>query len=345
MIEVKSVGTRSEWRDFILAGRPRTSLLAWNELHTLDVQSNPTFRQAYGRAFVAYQGDQPVGRIYALFDELKISHAKRAIGTLGYFSGFENPEIAASLLKPALKWLESRGAQVVQGPIDLGIWENWGGQDASWAKALRCLELARLKTFRIDLSRDFPVEYVSWVEKAKRRPAVKVTPWTEKSAGDWIPSVVKIWNESFESTPGFTPLSSERIAYRFSEGHPGLKNVLMMGVEVSGQRVGFAWVEPDWSERYAKMHPQISSRLLKWGVGGPVRRGRIRAIAVHPRVRYRIIAPLLFEQVFVAAKKRGYRELITNPLDTHSKSVLRALERFGAVVDSESTFWEKSLLP
>ncbi len=70
------------------------------------------------RAWLAWRGNQVVGRISAQRDSL---HQDATIGQFGFLEAVDDPAVFSALLDTAADWLNGQGAKVLQGPFDPSI--------------------------------------------------------------------------------------------------------------------------------------------------------------------------------------------------------------------------------
>jgi hypothetical protein len=87
---------------------------------------NPFFAHARVRLWVAYRGEEPVGRISAQIDDLHLERHRDATGFFGLLEGLDDPAIFASLLSAAEDWLRQQGMRRVIGPFNLSINDEIG---------------------------------------------------------------------------------------------------------------------------------------------------------------------------------------------------------------------------
>jgi len=87
---------------------------------------NPFFEHARWQAWIAFRGDQPVGRISAQIDDLHIERYNDATGFFGMIEAEDQQETFALLLSTAEQWLKNQGMTRVSGPFNLGINEEMG---------------------------------------------------------------------------------------------------------------------------------------------------------------------------------------------------------------------------
>ncbi|MFZ5652857.1 MAG: N-acetyltransferase [Pseudomonadota bacterium] len=87
---------------------------------------NPLFEHAEARAWLAWRGGRPVGRITAQIDRLQQEVHRDRIGLFGMLEAEDDPEVFRALFAAAEGWLKSSGCTRVQGPFNLSINEEVG---------------------------------------------------------------------------------------------------------------------------------------------------------------------------------------------------------------------------
>jgi hypothetical protein len=92
----------------------------------LSVRSNPYFQHARWQAWIAWRGQEPVGRISAQIDALHLERYGDATGFFGMLDAEDREETFAALLGTAEQWLRDQGMRRVRGPFDLSINEQMG---------------------------------------------------------------------------------------------------------------------------------------------------------------------------------------------------------------------------
>jgi len=87
---------------------------------------NPFFLHARWKAWVAYQGGQPVGRISAQIDDLYLKAHDAHTGFFGLIEAPDDPAVFTALFSTAEDWLREQGMKTVLGPFNLGINQEIG---------------------------------------------------------------------------------------------------------------------------------------------------------------------------------------------------------------------------
>jgi len=126
-VEVKPVASRHDLKEFIeFPYRLYADDPAWvpplltEQRHEFSPR-NPFFQHARVQLFVAYRGAQPVGRISAQIDALRLERYDDATGHFGVLEAIDDPAVFAALLHAAEEWLRAQGMRRVIGPFNLSI--------------------------------------------------------------------------------------------------------------------------------------------------------------------------------------------------------------------------------
>ncbi len=91
-------------------------------------KKNPFFQHARWRAWVAWRGGCPVGRISAQIDELHLQKFGDQTGHFGCLEAEDDPQVFEILFRSAENWLKTEGMQRITGPFNLSINEECGLQ-------------------------------------------------------------------------------------------------------------------------------------------------------------------------------------------------------------------------
>lgn len=87
---------------------------------------NPYFTHARWRAWLAYRGHRPVGRISAQVDQLHLRYHQDKTGFFGMLEAENNSQTFAILLHTAETWLREQGLKRILGPFNLSINDEIG---------------------------------------------------------------------------------------------------------------------------------------------------------------------------------------------------------------------------
>jgi GNAT superfamily N-acetyltransferase len=92
----------------------------------LSPRTNPYFQHARWQAWIAWRGNQPVGRISAQIDSLHLNRYNDATGFFGMLDAEDSRGTFAALLAAAEGWLRKQGMRRIRGPFNLSINQEMG---------------------------------------------------------------------------------------------------------------------------------------------------------------------------------------------------------------------------
>jgi hypothetical protein len=93
-------------------------------LKHFDPHHNPFYQHAQVQLWRAVRGDETVGTIAAIDDQIHPQVWKESVGFFGEFEVIEDYSVAAALFDTARSWLAGRGREVMRGPMNMNINEE-----------------------------------------------------------------------------------------------------------------------------------------------------------------------------------------------------------------------------
>ncbi|MEM7107616.1 MAG: hypothetical protein AAF519_05270 [Bacteroidota bacterium] len=93
-----------------------------------DVKKNKTFRNGECIRWVLKEGNEVKGRIAAFINKKTINKDNdQPTGGVGFFECVNDQKVAFKLFNAAKEWLETRGMEAMDGPINFGERDKWWG--------------------------------------------------------------------------------------------------------------------------------------------------------------------------------------------------------------------------
>lgn len=251
---------------------------------------NPFFEHATVQLFLARRGSTPVGRISAHIDHLALAQPPEqgmgpGTGNWGLLEA-EDEGIARSLIVQAETWLREQGMNRVLAPLSMSIWEEPGvlvkGHDhpptvmmghhaphyQGWIERTGYTKAMDLKTYDLDVTKQFPPLIAKIVELGERNPRIHVRPIEKKHLEREVAIIVEILNDAWSSNWGFVPFTDTEIAYTAKKMAPIMQEDLNMIAELDGRPVAFMLTFPNVNEALAdldgKLFPFGWIKLLRW---------------------------------------------------------------------------------
>jgi GNAT superfamily N-acetyltransferase len=235
-LEVKPVTTASERKAFlrlphaVFASDPAwIAPLAFERAQHISPKHNPFFQHATAQLFVAWQGDNPVGRISAQVDDLRNQRHRDATGMFGFLDAIDDARVFESLLRTAEGWLASQGMKRAIGPFSFSINEETGllvdGFEhppavmmghalpyyAAHVEAAGYAGIKDVLAYSFDNSQELPRGLAGMLRKVEATGELKVRPLSKKNLKRDLAILIDIFNDAWSDNWGFTPFSQAEI--------------------------------------------------------------------------------------------------------------------------------------
>lgn len=196
----------------------------------LDPARNPYFRHSDVRLFVAYRDGQPVGRISAQVDRLRLEHHPDASGQFGFLDAMDDAQVFAALMAAAEAWLRDKGLEAAHGPFSFSINDEMGllvkGFETPpsmmmghalpyYARHLESLGYAKAKdvfAYDYDALKPLPRAMQAMVDKIKASGDLVIRPLSKKNLERDLDIIIDIFNDAWSANWGFVPMTREEIA-------------------------------------------------------------------------------------------------------------------------------------
>ena len=226
----------------------------------LNPARNPFFRNASVELFMAWRGDEPVGRISACEDRRSNAYRNERVVNFGFFETIDDDVVAAALLDAVAKWGSERGLQTLRGPASFNSNHEFGllvsGFDAQPTIGMpynpdyypRLLERENLQTAK-DL-------YMWWLgydrndaqlsrleaiaERLEQRARVRLRRFDPARWDDELASALDIYNEAWKDNWGFVPLDPEEFKFLAKNLREIIRPEFAFFAEADGRPVAFS---------------------------------------------------------------------------------------------------------
>lgn len=262
---------------------------------------NPFFEHAEAQYFLARRGDEVVGRVSAHIDRLALTITPEqgmgpGTGNFGLFEA-KDAETAAALIATAEDWLRAKGMTRALGPISLSIWEEPGlliqGHDHSptvmmghnsaayqpWIEAAGYVPVKQLKTYDLDITKDFPPLIQRIVQSGEKSPRINIRKVDKKKFDQEAAVIMGILNDAWGKNWGFVPITDTEIAFTGKKLKPIVFEDLIMVAELDGEPVAFMMTLPDLNEAIKPLKGNLLPfgwiKLLLW-----LRKPKVRTMRV-----------------------------------------------------------------
>jgi GNAT superfamily N-acetyltransferase len=349
MINVRPVQTQSDWKAFKeIPHTVYSNDSNWLREESIDLDSvliNPSetvkqYRET--QAYVAYDGQIPVGRIVAIADQKYNEYQQDHAAFFGFYESIRSDNVAFQLLDTAANWARRKSLKRILGPMNPSLIYSAGmlveGCDrpaligmpynpAYYADQVCDWGMHKLKDMHSYFCSDPYTRLCNlngrlW-NRWQRRSSVAFRSLNFNRFKEEVEQIRQIYNAAFVGFWGFTPLEQDeflQLAYSFK---PILDKDLVVFALLDNQPVAFLMAIPDvnqaliksadWNNEFARTFSTL------WHLKGPCRHraishARIDMLAVHPDCPDIGTGALLIFEVLRRVRDKGYTAIEAAPL-------------------------------
>jgi GNAT superfamily N-acetyltransferase len=312
---------------------------------------SPFARDREIRPFLAFDGDRIVARAAAVMDQQYNRHWREKLGHLILFEALpESREATKLLVQTVCEWLTARGAQAVRagfGLIDFPfVIDDYESLPPEFVRCNPAYYHALLKDagfesekgwvdYKIKVQPELIFQWNRSLESA-RRAGYEIVPLRDVTDAQRTGQFTDVWNDTFTSHWGYTPMSEDEVALLLQAFRPAGAFDSSVIAYRDGEPVGMLFVVPEVSET-ALLKP---GRLLK-----DSEKLNILAIGVRKQARGQGVNLAMAAYAYLELVRRGANYLsYTLVLDDNWAS-RRTAEKLGAFVCANYIVYRRNLKP
>jgi GNAT superfamily N-acetyltransferase len=350
------------WR--IYGGNPLwVPPLLFDQKKLLNPHKHPFHQHAEVQYFLAWRGEEVVGRIAAIVNHQYVQFHEEAIGFFGFFESIEDKHIAAELFAAAEQWVSERGMRRIRGPMNFSTNEECGllvdgfqypptvmmpynlPYTTQLVEAVGYTKAKDLLAYLLDDATP-PERLVRGVARLQRRHQVTIRPINLRCFRQEVALMLEVYNSAWERNWGFVPMTKAEVDGLARQlrwvGNPNLCLI----ADINGEAVGFALALPDYNQalRY------LNGRLFPFGLfkllwyQRKINAARLLTLGLKPGFRHLGIDAMLYLRLWQEAPKNGCTAWIEcSWILEDNWAMRRVLERMGARLYKTYRIYEKAL--
>lgn len=257
----------------------------------LSPKHNPYFDHAEVAFFLAWRGDELVGRISAQIDHGGLEVRQDATGHFGLLAAIDDQSVIDALFDAAAGWLRGRGMVRMLGPFNLSINEETGllvdgwdtppmlmmGHDKAYlGPRIEAAGLTKAKdvyAYLYDVGHDMPAA----VRRVIDRPwpaGLTVRNLDMQRYDQELETITDIFNNAWSGNWGFVPLTEAETKHMAKSMKPLIDPKLVWIAEMDEEPVAFGVCLPNLNEAIA----DLNGKLLPFGVIKMLWRLKVRGV-------------------------------------------------------------------
>lgn len=371
-IRVKPVRTRTEFRQFlrfpwkVYKGDPNwVAPLLMNVKEKLNVRKHPFFEHAERELFLAYRGDDLMGRIVAIIDRYHNEFQNERVAFFGMYESLNDPAVAAALLDTVAAWGKARGLDTLRGTVNLSLNDECAflleGFDSppvimmpynpryylDLMETCGLVKARDLYAFHMLTGAPTPARGQAVIDHAKASLPVTCRTINTKNLDEEAERIKAIYNQGWVKNWGFVPWTDLEMKHMVkSLSQLADPDVVILAEEKDGTPVGFAFGIPNYNEILLRMN----GRLLPLGIfkfllgRKQIKSLRVPVFGVVPEYQRTGLSFLLFAKIKENAFRNGYIWAETSWQLEDNEAVNRFVLSLGGDLYKKYRIYERKIL-
>lgn len=371
MITLKEVTTKKDLKAFVTFpfklfknSKYWVPPLISQEIKTFDKKVNPVFNDAEARLFLAYRGDEIVGRVAAIINWLEVREQQPKM-RFGWFDFIDDLEVSQALLQQVEQIGKEHQLEFAEGPVGFSNLDKVGviteGFEApapmvTWYNHpyyLKHYEFAGYQVEKSYLESRFPFENVKpkYFYKAqeliKKRYQLKALKLTKtKEVMPYVDKMFDLFNESYASLSSFVAISDIQKAY-FKKKFISFINpeYIKFVVDKNDNMVGFAIVMPAFSEALQKANGKLFFRGFQHILQAKKKSKDVifYLIGIHPDYQNKGIHAVIFNEYYNTFREKGIETCFRTPELEDNSAIQQIWKHFDSKVYRRRKTFKKNI--
>jgi hypothetical protein len=332
----------------------------------LDRDRHPFHRHAEVEYFLAWRGNDCVGRVAAIVNHTHVRFHEENAGFFGLFESIDDPAVAGALLDAAAQWVAQRGMTTLRGPMNFSTNDELcspgvliDGFDTPpaimmahtppyYATLLEGAGFAKAKDLiaYIVEGEEPPERLVRGLARVNRAHGITVRTLDMRNFDAEVRRIQEIYNSAWERNWAFVPMSEEEIDHLAASLKPVVNPRLCIIAETAdGLPVGFALALPDYNQ--ALRH--VNGRLFPFGLfkllwyRRRIDTARIITLGLRREFRHKGLDASLIVHLFREGPPIGFPRGECSWILEDNWEMRRGIERIGGYAYKTYRVFEKSL--
>ncbi len=258
-----------------------TPPLRQNLKELLNYRKHPFYENAKIQTFLAYHGNEVVGRVAAIIDHGHNEYHNEKRGMVGFFESIDDVNVSNALFDAARDWFAEQDIQLMRGPLNPSMNYECGllveGFDAPacfmmtynpeyYGKLFEAYGFAKSQDLyayygHVDMLKTLDPKIKFVLDEATKRFNVKVRPAKKRKFHEDIAAFFNIYNLAVQGNWGYVPMTEVEIQHVAASLKLLIVHDLCVIAEVDEKIVGIVFGLLDYNPIIKK----IDGRLFPFG--------------------------------------------------------------------------------
>jgi len=298
-----------------------------------DREKNPFFGHGDGTRWVLVDDDgKLIGRVAAFIDDLKSKNFDQVTGGMGFYECIDNMDAAFMLFDACRAWLEEKGAEAMDGPINFSENDNfWGllvegfiqpsyGMNYNFPyyqkqfEAYGFYKYYEQVTNHLDLRKPFPERFWKIADRIMARPEYQVRHFEYKDADKYVSDLISVYDQAWVYHEHFQPLERKVVLESMNKAKHILVEEFIWFAYHNEEPIAFLVMLPDVNMILKKLNGKMNLwnklRFLYYKKTKAMTRNRITVMGVVPRYQRHGIESAIFKNMDMVMKENPHIDTI-----------------------------------
>jgi len=295
-----------------------------------------------------------IGRIAAFINTNKAFSFDQPTGGCGFFECINDKKAAYLLFDTAKSWLQDRGMEAMDGPINFGENDNhWGllvdgfipqgyGMPYHQQYYKEFFESYGFQVFfeqysyHLDRTKPFPERFWKIAEWIAKKPGFTFEHFSYHNQEKYIQDIISVYNEAWKFHDNFSPIDPDDIRKIAREGKGVIEEDFIWFAYHEGKPVAFFVAMPDINQILTKMNGKFNFwnklKFLYHLKRKTITRGRITIMGVVPRYqRFGVESGIFWHMDRKMKLKPQYTEMELSWVGDFNPKMISIYESVGGV--------------
>lgn len=273
-----------------------------------------------------------IGRVAAFINKKKAYNFKQPTGGMGFFECINDKNAAFMLFDKCKEWLNERGMEAMDGPINFGENDNfWGllvegfmpqsyGMNYNFPYYKSFFEDYGFQSYyeqvsnHLDLTKPFPERFWKIAGWIRKKPGYKYEHFRFKDAEKFIKDLKEVYDNAWKFHENFTPIEIDDMKKTLKKARAIIDEEFIWFVYKDNTPIAFLIMLPDFNQilKYmnGKMHIFNKLKFLYLKYKKTITRARITIMGVIPEFQKSGIESAIFWNMQkVMDRKTHYTEI------------------------------------
>ncbi len=246
--------------------------------NVFDPQKNPSFKRGEAKRWVLLdENKKPAGRIGAFYNLDKAGIYEQPTGGCGFFECKNNQEAANLLFDAARDWLQTKGMEAMDGPINFGEnYMNWGlladgyipqgfGMPYNPPYYVQLFENYGFKTYFKQFSYhldttlpELPDRFWKVAEWVAKKPQFSFRHFSWKEKEKFIDDFARIYDNAWRFHKHFKPIDKDDLKDFINNAKSLIEEDLIWFAYHEGEPIALFVAVPDFNQILARLKGRIT---------------------------------------------------------------------------------------